>query len=90
MPHMASVLVRLPILGVLSLVPLKFKHEVSLFKPSGATLRQLGLTPSDSLNFYASLHQERSAKWSRKDSVGSHRSLAAACITEHVVRITVI
>jgi hypothetical protein len=34
-------------------------------------------------NFYASLHQERSAKWSKRHSFGSHKSLAFTWIMEH-------
>ncbi len=80
---MASALVRLPILSVLRLAPLESKHEVFLLKPSGATLRQLGLSLSDSLNFYASLHQERFSKWSKRDSFGSHKSLADTSVAAH-------
>jgi hypothetical protein len=36
-----------------------------------------------SFTFHASLHQERFAKWSKRDSFGSHKSLAAVWITEH-------
>jgi hypothetical protein len=39
--------------------------------------------PSHSFNFHASLHQERYAKWSKGDSLGSHKSLAGIWITEH-------
>jgi hypothetical protein len=38
---------------------------------------------SNSLNFYASLHQERFAKWSKKDSGRSHKRPVGDWITEH-------
>ncbi len=95
---MASALVCLPILIVLRLAPLKLTgllpaNEVKgsykkwlVFltgKPPEGGLPKLGLAPSDSFNFHASLHQERSAKWSKRDSFGSHKSPAAPLITEH-------
>ena len=56
-------------------------------KACSAKIQKLGLSPSDSLNFHASLHQERFAKWSKRDSFGSHQSLLATrvehCSEEH-------
>jgi hypothetical protein len=62
--------------------PRSFAH-FERSKACSAKIQKLGLSPSDSLNFHASLHQERFAKWSKRDSFGSHKSLAAAWITEH-------
>jgi hypothetical protein len=64
---MAPGLVNLPILSVLRLAPLKLKNSPD---KSG----------SNSFNFCASLYQERFTKWSKRDSVGSHKSLAGTWI----------
>jgi hypothetical protein len=67
---MASTVVRLPILTVLRLATLEFKNSPDI---SG----------SDSLNSGASLHQERFAKWSKRNSDRSLKSLADAWIRKH-------
>jgi len=51
-----------------------------------AKIQKLGLAPSDSLHFYASLHQERFATWSKRDVSGSHQSLAAMWITDTILK----
>jgi hypothetical protein len=62
--------------------PRSFAH-FERSKACFAKIQKLVPTPSNSLNFYASLHQERSAKWSKRHSFGSHKSLAFTWIMEH-------
>jgi hypothetical protein len=52
-------------------------------KARSAKIEKLGLAPSHSSNFCASLHQERFTKWSKRHSFGSHKSFPATWITEH-------
>ncbi len=52
-------------------------------KARSAKIEKLGLAPSHSFNFCASLHQERFTKWSKRHSFGSHKSFPATWITEH-------
>jgi hypothetical protein len=70
------------LLGSYGLSPRSFAH-FERSKACSAKIVKLGLMPANSYNFHASLHQERLAKWSKRDSFGSLKSLPGSWITEH-------